>query len=92
MLSREPVVAGFAGLTALVGAFLSAAVVFGFLDWSAEQVAAVTGFVAALAAVVSPVVRRGVTPNVTVGELRDYEWAAGTAEGFTLGVESMKGS
>lgn len=78
--------AGFVGLDGLVAAGLAAAVSLGWLDWSAEQVAAVVGFVAALSAVVAGVVRRFVTPASRVEGLLSDASDEGFVTGFELGL------
>ena len=91
MFSREPVVSGFAGLTGLVAAVLSAAVALGWLDWSPEQVAAVVGVISAFAAVLAPLVRKSVTPNETVSDLMTdaHEWAdQAWANGYEQGLHT----
>jgi len=79
-VKREPVVAGVLALDGVVAAGLAAAVTFGWLELSAEQTAAVVGFVAAVSAVVAGVVRGKVTPDP------DGVWDGGYTEGFDDGL------
>lgn len=89
MLKREPVAAGFVGFDALVFAVLGFLQVFGWLELSAEQNAAVVSLVAVVSAVVASFVRSKVVPSVTFDafkvEAADYADEAYVA-GFDLGL------
>lgn len=89
MLAREPVVAGVAGLDVVFLSALGMLQVFGWVDFSVEQNAAVVAFVVAVSGFVTRFVRGRVMPMVTFEEFRvkavDYTDEA-FAAGFDLGV------
>lgn len=85
----EPVVAGFVAFDSVVAAGLTAAVLLGWLDLSAEQVAAVVGFVAALSGLVAGLVRRRVVPGGRVEDLNHTFFVEGFDEGVTYSVSGL---
>jgi hypothetical protein len=88
---REPVVAGAVGLDAVVLAGLAMAQVFGWVDFSAQQNAAVVGFLLAVSGFVTGLVRSFVVP---VAKFEEFQSAAvvyaddAYAAGFDLGLST----
>lgn len=89
MLDREPVAVGFVGLDALVFAVLGFFQVFGWVELSAEQIAAVVALVAVGSGVLGGLIRSKVVPvekfDFFAVEAADYADEAYLA-GFDLGL------
>jgi len=92
VLSREPVAVGFVGFDVFVLSLLGVLQVFGWVDLSGEQLAAVSAFLVAVSGVVGKLVRDHVMPMERFDEFRvaavDYADEA-FAAGFDTGLVSL---
>ncbi len=66
---KEPVVVSMVALDGLAAAVISLLSVFGLVDWTGEQKAAVIGVVTALSVLIGVFLRRNVVPVATHNEL-----------------------
>ena len=79
-------IAGFAGLDALIIAGIAMAKAFGWVDWSDSQIATIVALVGAVTVFVGGLVHKNVMPLPKVEAAKFEAYDAGLGEGFQIGL------